>query len=113
MIDEQDYEKEYSNFLKEMKVAHQEWNKDYFEAIWLNEPRYTTFQYEEAKSETKQQMSFMLSQEQCNDLVGEKNEWDQAMARTFYKNAIQLWDDGDLEDGRKHFNGYEKTWLRK
>ena len=46
-----------------MKVAHQEWNKDYFEAIWLNEPRYTTFQYEEAKSETKQQMSFMLSQE--------------------------------------------------
>lgn len=96
-----------------------DWKEEYFEVVLFNYAPYMTYKYDDVMNEEKQQKSFMLSQNECKNLVGSRAEWEDAMARTFFHNPKdqELWEEPDEEEGKhkgeKRFRGFEKTWLRK
>ena len=72
-----------------------------------------TYNYDDVMSEEKQQKSFMLSPQECKNIIGSREDWDRAMARTFFNDPEdpELWDEDD--DGNKRFRGFEKSWIHK
>lgn len=72
------------------------------------------YRYEEVKNDEKWKRAFKLSEKQCNELIGEEEAWNRAMALTFFKrNREQLRSRKEREAFVEEFTTFKKTWLSK
>ena len=62
--------------------------------VLFNYAPYMTYKYDDVMNEEKQQKSFMLTQNECKELVGSRADWNNAMAKTFFHNPLdpELWE---------------------